>query len=828
MSVYFPGSKPSPPAITPPSGKSPLVAPKTGSPFAKAAPAPPPRKVVKVRAHTRTIATKPKPAPPPPPAPAKRPAAAKPPTVQPLSTSTVKRFAPNFKGEPVAGQVGAFKNPDGTWSMPGTKPQPGAYVAERSYYTDANTLKRKAGPAGQESTQWNANQVATAKTIQRANYGEPGYIVRSLIPGGLNETPGSLPQSLLRAANAATTVLPGGGIGEGVKAAGLIGSALKALRVGKKVEDVAKVAPEATKATTALAKTPPPVTPPAQVVEPVSAAVVRSSLKGAKVVRGKQEAGYSLERSKRFAAARAYLDDQTLPPAERVRLAKQQLAGELPKIKFEGFNQLNEQSVEALQKYVLDNPHLLEGQKIRASDALANALTGTVPTRGELQLLEHVFGKDTAAGLASLSTHPFKDTLLSILNVPRSLMASFDLSAPFRQGLLVATRHPAIFARNFKSMVKAFGSETVYHGMLDEIRSRPTYPLMMEAKLALTELGRDVGGREEQFASDYAEKLTGGKYGPVRASGRAYTGFLDKTRADVFDHLIRTAQAQGINVQDEKFLKSLGSYVNSATGRGDLGHFQEAGKVLNAVLFSPRLLASRLNFLNPTYYARLDPFARKEALRSALQLAGTLSTLLGLASQVPGVKVVADPRNPDWGKIRIGNTRLDLAGGFQQELRLLAQLATGVAISSTTGKKLNLTAGGFGNPTRLDILQRFFTGKESPVASLVTDWLRGSNQVGQKFSWQSAAAQRMTPLIAQDAYDLYKQSHGGVNGLLAAFGGYAVGSVGIGVQTYSQKPPKGRSSGPKDIFGGSSGQGGGSDYFGSSSSSGGGSGYFGK
>jgi hypothetical protein len=345
---------------------------------------------------------------------------------------------------------------------------------------------------------------------------------------------------------------------------------------------------------------------------------------------------------------------------------------------------------------------------------------------------------------------------------------------------------------------------------------------MVQAKLPFTELGRDVGAREERFASDYAELLTGGKYSPVRASGRAYTGFLDKTRADVFDHLLKRAQAQGVNVQDPKFLRSLGSYVGSATGRGDLGAFQEAGKVLNAVLFSPRLLASRLNFLNPAYYARLHPFARKEALRSGIQLAGTVSTLLALASRVPGVKVNTDPRNPDWGKIRVGDTRVDIAGGFQQELRLLAQLASGVAISSTTGKRLSLTAGGFGQPTRLDIAQRFFMGKESPIASLVTDWARGSTQIGQKFTWGSAATQRMIPLLAQDSADLYKEKHGGMNGLMAALAGYGVGSVGFGVQTYGSAPVKAR---PGGYFGGS-GAGGGSPYFSPSKS--GGSGYFGK
>ena len=111
-----------------------------------------------------------------------------------------------------------------------------------------------------------------------------------------------------------------------------------------------------------------------------------------------------------------------------------------------------------------------------------------------------------------------------------------------------------------------------------------------------------------------------------------------------------------------------------------------SARELNAIFFSPRLMASRFNFLSPRYYLKLHPFARKEALRSAFQLAGTVSTLLALASRVPGVTVNLNPTNPNWGKIRIGNTRIDLAGGFQPQLRLLAQLATGRSTSSTTGK----------------------------------------------------------------------------------------------------------------------------------------------
>lgn len=547
--------------------------------------------------------------------------------------------------------------------------------------------------------------------------------------------------------------------------------------------------------------------------------------KSVRQLQKEQKVLYSQERGKRFAAARVHLDNPNLDPAERVRLAKNELRGELPKIKFQGFTELSDAAVTAMQKHILDHPLLHEGQKIRASDALTNALTGKLPTPSELKILEYVFGKDTTEGIGAIARHPFKDTLLSVMNVPRSLMASFDLSAPFRQGLTVATRHPVIFARNFKPMIKAFGNEEVYHATLAEIRSRPTYPLMMEGRLSLTELGTQVAGREEQFQSDIAEHIPGIGRG-VRASGRAYTGFLDKTRADVFDHLIQRAQTQGSNIHDDKFLKDLGRYVNSTTGRGPLGSsFQGAASALNAFFFSPRLLASRLDLIfSPITYAKADPFVRREAIRSMVQLAGTASVLLALAAQVKGAKVVLDPRNPDWGKIRFGNTRIDIGGGFQQPLRLFAQLATGVAISSTTGKKLNLTAGGFGQPNRLDLFLRFFEGKESPIASYITDWARNSDQVGNKFSWDQAAYQRLLPLLAQDSYDLYKAKHGGLNGIAAAFGGYAVGSVGFGLQTYGSRPPASRGKAPS-YFGDSS-SGGGSSYFTPSSTSGGGSSYF--
>lgn len=725
-------------------------------------------KVVKVRAHTRVV----------------KPKTTTPslPTVRPtVKPSTDVRFKPHYPGEPSAG-VKPILEGSPEWRAAAGRPLPGwkargGGVYVRPFWTDAHTAEKNRGPTGDAASQLNPEELAAAKRagVEMTAAGEAlASVLHPLTDLGRQargETPLNLGGVVSDLGNVGSYFVPVG------KTAALFGGlkGLKGLKGAKKVEEATDIAK------TAEVPLPPPT--------PQEA--VRAALPGARAARVETEKGYSVERGKRFAAARqARLENQHLPPTEQVKLAKQQLAGELPKVTLPNFGELNDQSLEEMVRVVLNHPYLQEGQRITASDALIGALAGRTPTHGELDLLEHVFGKDTAAALEGIRNSPHREKILSALNIPRSLMASFDLSAPFRQGLVIATRHPVIFARNFGPMLKAFGSEKTYQAMLDEIHARPSYPLMLEAKVPFTELGRSVGRREEQFGSDYAEKLTGGKYGPVRASGRAFTAFLDRTRADVFDHLIQRAMNQGVDIHDDHLLRSLGRYVGSATGRGDLGHFQEAGKYLNAVFFSPRLLASRLNFLNPRYYASLHPYARKEALRSAIQLAGTLGVLVTLASRIPGVRAATDPRNPDWGKIRIGNTRLDLAGGFQQPLRLLAQLSTGVAISSTTGKKLSLTAGGFGQPTKLDLFLRFFEGKEAPITSFVTDYMRGSNQVGQPFAWDTEVAQRLIPLLAQDSYDLYNEQHGGVNGLLAAFAGYGIGSVGVGVQTYGPRKPK--------------------------------------
>jgi hypothetical protein len=125
-----------------------------------------------------------------------------------------------------------------------------------------------------------------------------------------------------------------------------------------------------------------------------------------------------------------------------------------------------------------------------------------------------------------------------------------------------------------------------------------------------------LGPHEEAFASNLAEKipLIGGL---VRGSERGYVGFLNKFRADMFDDIVKNNPEVA---QNAKFTKDAADLINNMTGRGKLpSKLEGASSLANSVFFSPKLIMSRINLLNPVYYARLEPTVRKEAIKSLLR-----------------------------------------------------------------------------------------------------------------------------------------------------------------------------------------------------------------
>lgn len=380
----------------------------------------------------------------------------------------------------------------------------------------------------------------------------------------------------------------------------------------------------------------------------------------------------------------------------------------------------------------------------------------------------------------------YKDLANEIFNVPRAAMATGDFSAPFRQGAILGSRFPNQFRKAFTESAKYMFKPEYYEREMYALTQRPTYPLMKSRKLAV-DAAEELTGTEEQFLGSILEGNIAKKLGfghVVAASDRAYSGFLTKFRADVFDKVLTDTQKAGVKL-DNKQLDSLTKFINSASGRGQGNVTDQVSRL--QVLFSARLWKSRLDALNPAYYARLDPTARKYALQSAASFAGIATTMLGLAKASGLGDVNADPRSADFGKIKVGNTRYDILGGLQQNIRLAAQLATGEKINSTTGQVQTLGADrGFGKPSRLDILYQFVENKENPIIAFGTKALRGTDPTGKPINLAAEAGKLFVPLNIQSAYETSKDRQSIPEGLAMNL----PGPFGIGVQTYGKKPDK--------------------------------------
>ena len=383
----------------------------------------------------------------------------------------------------------------------------------------------------------------------------------------------------------------------------------------------------------------------------------------------------------------------------------------------------------------------------------------------------------------------WKNTVAEVLAAPRSAMATADLSAPLRQGAVLGTRYPKQFGAAFADSIKYFASPKLFEKEMYDISQRSTYPLMKKSRLAV-EGANGLTGTEEMFMNSILEGNVAKKLGfghLVAASDRAYSGFLTKLRADVFDKVVSDFNSSGVKL-DAKATDSLAKFINSASGRGSGKMLDKHGNLLAQVLFSPKLWKSRIDTMNPAYYARLDPVARKLALQSAAAFTGTAATILSLAA-MSGAKVEQDPRSADFGKIRVGDTRYDILGGHQQNIRLAAQLLSGQKINSVTGQVQTLGPDrGFGKPSRLDLAYQFVENKENPVVALATKALRGTDQTGNPINLASEAAKLAIPLNLQSTWETARN----VGSLPKGIAMNVPGTFGVGVQTYGkEKAPAG-------------------------------------
>ena len=336
----------------------------------------------------------------------------------------------------------------------------------------------------------------------------------------------------------------------------------------------------------------------------------------------------------------------------------------------------------------------------------------------------------------------------------KSMENALSLAAPLRHGIGLV--HRSEFYPAFRDMFKFFGNKEFYNTAMKAIEERPNYLLGRDSGLFLAKPG-SLQGAEEEFLNSYVGALPGVR-NVVGASQRAYTGFLNKLRADVYDSMIKQAESlghtmsvgSGSEIQATKLSRDVAKFINNATGRGDLGSLNKITNELNLLFWSPRMISSRINMLaNPKIYMDLPKGMRLEGLKSLLGIAA-LGTTIDTLAAYGGAKISTNILSTDFGKSRFGTKLIDPWGGFQQYITFAARFLAGKTDSPKP-------------TTRLDIGERFIANKLSPAASLARNILTAkpgsqgkegpgtfTTQYGQPTSIQREVAKTFTPIFIQD------------------------------------------------------------------------------
>ncbi|MES2533355.1 MAG: diguanylate cyclase [Pseudomonadota bacterium] len=372
----------------------------------------------------------------------------------------------------------------------------------------------------------------------------------------------------------------------------------------------------------------------------------------------------------------------------------------------------------------------------------------------------------------------FGETVAGI-NFARAIMTSLDLSAILRQGGKISFGHPLRALKAVPGSLKAFVSEDADFRARQDIENRRNAPLYKKFGLELTSIGGDALSRtEEAYASRWVDKLpTAAGGGLIRGSGRSYTAFLNRLRADSFDAMLAALARDGSNPTKEEG-KAIANYINVATGRGKVGKNEKSGEVLNTVFFAPRLVASRFQLLaGQPLYGGSNRTRKMIAMEYARFLIG-VSVATGLAMLMRDEDdetkpIEIDPRSANFGKVRFGDTFLDPLAGLAQVTVFLARVLSGETRTTTSDKlkplrdeyRLTDVAPGLGDGYELgktgyggrdvpDVIASFLRSKLAPVPGAILNVATGENMIGEKVTPGSAAGELVTPMSVGNLVDV--------------------------------------------------------------------------
>lgn len=386
------------------------------------------------------------------------------------------------------------------------------------------------------------------------------------------------------------------------------------------------------------------------------------------------------------------------------------------------------------------------------------------------------------------------DLLNQILGIRRLVQTGADFSIPLRQAVTI-TLNPFKAKTTAKAFYDMFASAWSQKGFRRYMHTLNESPITQEFKEfggVLSEPDElKLDKREEEFRTNIVQRLLNHSNPVSKAirrlwfSERAAAAFLNTARIEQYKVKEKALRSQGLTPENSpEEYKSAVKWIMNSTGRGNMLKMLEdshAGRVAaNNVFFGARLMASRMNLLNPAYYVKMPKETRIEAIKD---MAGYVSglALTGVALAAAGGKISFDPDDPDFMKARFGEKTYDLTGGMAVYVRTFLRLAKSALKATTTHtdkdkKEAKKYAEFAGNSTWKSIV----VNKLSPNTSYAYHFFTQKGADGKQFD--PTEILNIKPLYVDDFRQGLKDG-----GLTAIYTVLIPSLFGVGVQAYPEK-----------------------------------------
>jgi hypothetical protein len=383
-----------------------------------------------------------------------------------------------------------------------------------------------------------------------------------------------------------------------------------------------------------------------------------------------------------------------------------------------------------------------------------------------------------------------------VLDLARAIQTGYEMSAVLRQGAMYTLGFPKqaipALAKAFQAMVSR-RADFAHH---DDLLKRKRHLQYKSGKMETTAADGPLSHREEAIRSRLASWLSqqeGWLWAAPRwaaegvlASERAFRTFSNIMRADLFDIMADVVDANRPGTWTDDDAKVIGHAANVFSGRAPLQHAVAWGRVL----YAPRWVWSRalLTVGQPAWKG--DRATRRAVGKVYVRAALGFLALQGMKHIVYGLladddedkpKYEFDPRSSNFGKTRIGDTRIDTGAGVNQLVTFMARLATGQT-KRQSGEIVNLRGDDvtYGAEDATDVMTRFLRTKLAPLPSGVIDWIAGENVVGEKSTTGKIITDRLTPMTWADIWDAEEELNvpQGTVAAIEAFFGSSVSTYG--------------------------------------------------